>query len=388
MLSGCLVATLCFLSAPPTFRHETLDAKVGIGYGLAIADVNGDSKLDVLLVDKDTVQWYQSPTWAKHVIAEKLTPIDHVCIAARDIDGDGKFEIAIGAGWNPGDTVGSGSVHFLIAPADRTQKWEPVELHHEPTVHRMRWAKDATGRLDLIVSPLHGRGNKNGEGDGIKLLLYRRSKSVKEPWATDLIDGDLHVTHNLEPVQWDADPEDELLLAAKEGVFLLDRAGTQWTRTQLGGNASGEKVFAGASEVRTGKLPDGKRLIATVEPFHGNKVVVYAEPAGGTGLWQRSEIDDTLVEGHAVAVGDVLGVGSDQVLVGWRKKDRDDRVGIRLYSPAAGAARTWTKSLIDDNGMACEDIALADLNGDGKLDVIAAGRDTHNLKVYWNEPTK
>jgi hypothetical protein len=35
--------------------------------------------------------------------------------------------------------------------------------------------------------------------------------------------------------------------------------------------------------------------------------------------------------------------------------------------------------------MACEDIAVADLDQDGRPDVVAAGRDTHNLKVYWNE---
>ncbi|MFP6907280.1 MAG: VCBS repeat-containing protein, partial [Verrucomicrobiota bacterium] len=34
--------------------------------------------------------------------------------------------------------------------------------------------------------------------------------------------------------------------------------------------------------------------------------------------------------------------------------------------------------------MACEDLKAADLNGDGKLDLIAAGRVTKNLKIYWN----
>ena len=41
--------------------------------------------------------------------------------------------------------------------------------------------------------------------------------------------------------------------------------------------------------------------------------------------------------------------------------------------------------LVDDNQMATEDIRAADLNGDGKLDIIAAGRASHNLKIYFNE---
>src|SRR5262245_1569696 len=100
------------------FKDQTIDDKIQIGYGLAIADVNGDKKPDVLLVDKAEVAWYENPGWQKHVIAEKLTQIDHVCIAAQDIDGDGKAEIAVGAGWNPGDTVNSGAVFYLVPPAD------------------------------------------------------------------------------------------------------------------------------------------------------------------------------------------------------------------------------------------------------------------------------
>lgn len=369
----------------PPFRPQTIDAGVGIGYGLAIADVNGDAKLDILLADKNVIAWYQNPGWEKRIVAEKLTDLDHVCIAARDLDGDGKSEVAAGAGWNPGDTVGSGSVHYLLPPANRLEKWAPIKLHHEPTVHRMRWAKDAAGRLDLIVSPLHGRGNKNGEGEGIKLLLYRRPADPAQPWTTELLDGDLHITHNLEPLQWDADPEDEVLLAAKEGVFLLDRREGKWTRTAVGGSRPGEPAHRGASEVRSGLLADGRRLIATVEPFHGNEVCLYTPPGAGAGLWDRKVIDTSLVEGHAVAVGDVAGAGGVQVLVGWRKKDAAGKVGIYYYAPADAAGSRWERSFLDDNGMACEDIALGDLNSDGRLDVIAAGRDTHNLKVYWNE---
>ena len=64
----------------------TID-NISIGYGLQIDDVNGDGKPDILLADKSTVQWYEN--WVKHVIAKDLTERDNVCIAAKDIDGDG-----------------------------------------------------------------------------------------------------------------------------------------------------------------------------------------------------------------------------------------------------------------------------------------------------------
>ena len=44
----------------------------------------------------------------------------------------------------------------------------------------------------------------------------------------------------------------------------------------------------------------------------------------------------------------------------------------------------WQSHWIDDNGMACEDIQVMDMNGDGKPDIVASGRATQNLKIYWN----
>ena len=177
------------------FEKQVLDSKVSIGYGVAIGDVDGDGKLDVLMADAKQYVWYRNGDWKKFVLAENVTAQDNVCIAARDIDGDGKVEIAVGAAWNPGDTVNSGSVHYLIRPADPTQMWEVVNLHHEPTVHRMGWVKTGQKKYELVVVPLHGRGNKAGEGDGVKVMAYERPENPKDEWKTRVLDSSMHMTH-------------------------------------------------------------------------------------------------------------------------------------------------------------------------------------------------
>ena len=82
----------------------------------------------------------------------------------------------------------------------------------------------------------------------------------------------------------------------------------------------------------------------------------------------------------------MLGLGSDQVVVGWRGNPQNPKpVGIHLWTPLDLAAGKWRDSVVDDGGIACEDLQVADLNGDGKLDIVGAGRASHNLKLYVNE---
>ena len=380
------VTTLLRAGEPPipAFRSVEIDAKIEIGYGVALADVDGDKKPDIILADKKQIAWYRNPTWEKIVIAETLTKLDNVCVAAADIDGDGKAEIAVGAGWNPNDTVNSGAFFYLIAPKDRTQKWEPVELPHEPTVHRMRWTSNSLGHAELIVVPLHGRGNQNGEGAGVKILSYQMPADPHSPWKTEVVNDSFHLSHNFDLIKWTRQPGGELLVAAKEGVFHLVSDPGAWKSWQLVGNREGESAFAGAGEVRAARHPAG--FLATIEPMHGNQLVVYTAPGVDdiSPLWKRNVLDTSLKEGHALACGDLLGAGFDQIVVGWRAKNSEGKVGIKLFTPIDKEAKKWRQTVVDDNGMACEDLCLADLNGDGKLDIIASGRATKNLKVYFN----
>lgn len=370
----------------PKFRPVEIDAKIEIGYGLAIADVNGDGKPDILLADKKQFVWYKNPSWEKFVLAENLTKEDNVCIAAADIDGDGKCEIAVGAGWNPSDTVNSGAVFYLIAPKDRQQKWEAVKLTHEPTVHRMKWMTNSAGKFDLVVVPLHGRGNKNGEGDGVKILAYKVPSDPHGAWRTEVVDASMHLTHNFQPLPPDRAHSMRTLVGGKEGIFLLEKTESAWDRKQLVDSAAVSSK--GIGEIRVGSLPGSRRLLATVEPMHGNQLVVYT-PAETSpdASWKRIVIDESLVDGHALACADFLGAASDQIVVGWRAmgKPKDVKVGIKLFTPLDPQGKKWRETLIDDNTMACEDLVVADLDGDGRPDIIAAGRGTKNVKIYFNE---
>lgn len=376
------------LAAPPEpkFRAVNVDTNIAIGYGLSVADIDGDKRPDIVLCDKNQIAWYRNPAWEKFVVAEKLTDLDHVCVAAADIDDDGKAEIAVGAGWNPGDTQNSGALFFLVPPADRTQRWEPVKLAHEPTMHRIRWVKDWQGKMTLISVPLHGRGNNPGQGTGagVKIQRYRPPANPRDTWEVETLNEALHKTHNFDFVQWDDDATEEIAVAAKEGVFVLNwsREQSAYTSDQIGSDENG-----GCGEVRAGSLGGGKKFFAAVSPMHGNQLALFLPSKDASAkLWERRVLEENLQDGHALGCGDFLGIGRDQIVVGWRAMNRPGvKVGLKLFTPLDAEGKEWRMSVLDDNTMACEDLQLADFNGDGKLDIVAAGRATKNVKVWLNE---
>ncbi|NNE90819.1 MAG: VCBS repeat-containing protein [Verrucomicrobiales bacterium] len=388
ILPACFLFSVCCsliaFAAPPEFQWDEVEIDtIEIGYGLQLSDVNGDGKTDIVLADKSTVQWYENPGWKKHIIARDLTKRDNVCVTARDIDGDGKCEIAVGGQWNFLETIKDGAVHYLVPPADRTQPWTPVKLHHEPSVHRMHWIRGAgENEFTLVVKPLRGRGTVDGEGPGIRILEYFPPADPKAEWKTRVVGDFLHLSHNFHPVNWDDDPEEELIVAAKEGVWHFDRVEDEWKSRQL------TKDFAG--EIRDGQLPGGKRFIVTIEPMHGTKSAVYIEPDKEGDLWKQiAVLDDALKDGHALACGDFLGVGSDQIVIGWRAmhpKDTPGGPGIKVAIPPLAPGEPWHVVQISGDEVAVEDIKAADLNGDGHPDIVAAARQTKNLKIFFAKP--
>jgi hypothetical protein len=65
-----------------------------------------------------------------------------------------------------------------------------------------------------------------------------------------------------------------------------------------------------------------------------------------------------------------------------------ERCGVRVYKAADAVGTKWQRHLLDEGGVAVEDLAAVDLNGDGRPEIVAVGRATHNARIYWNRPRR
>src|SRR5262249_336184 len=155
------------------------------------------------VADANRVVWYENPTWKRRTMIEGAVPPDIVCIAACDIDRDGKIDFFLGADWRPFDTKTGGTIHWMRRGTTLDDPGQVFKIGEEPTVHRMRVAENSlTEDRQLIVAPLMGLGatkEKNWlDGRPVRILSFTIPKDpVHGPWVPSVLSEQFHVVHNI-----------------------------------------------------------------------------------------------------------------------------------------------------------------------------------------------
>ena len=161
-------------SSPLKFRAQDIADRLRRRLRRDRGDVNGDTQTDIVAISGTELVWFQAPTWEKTVIlGPGATVADNVTLAPHDIDGDGRIDVALGAGWtgqNTGTLQWVGRTGRARRPRGRCSRFPPSR----PCTASSGPTSTAT-ELELIVAPLHGKGAKGPawDGPGARLLVFR-----------------------------------------------------------------------------------------------------------------------------------------------------------------------------------------------------------------------
>jgi hypothetical protein len=293
-----------------------------------------------------------------------------------DIDGDGIPEIAFQSGFAMQAANSPGLNWFAHANADPSQPWTVKMIDRFPTSHHVAWLDlDGDGQKELLNAPLIGEKSVAPTYDQDTASVFWYSpKDWKRHVVTTQIPG---IIHRVRPVKWDAGPRDQFLVASFEGIALYRPTGRGDAMTfekQLLSHGHEERApRLGASDVGVGKH-DGKRILASVEPWHGNEVVVYTQQGAG---WARRVIFDKVSSGHEVAVVDLNGDGRDDIVANDNGRvtpqNPNATPGVHVFfAPSDPATGTWEYRRIEDK-LAMNSCVSADINGDGRPDLVCTG---------------
>ena len=365
-----IISLFCLLSvfearaaAPVAFRAHVLADDLKGGYQVAAADLNRDARPDLIALSSASRElvWFENPGWTRHVIARDLRGLINIAVA--NVGGDGIPEIAVAWEFSMRPSQSQGRVGLLRAPADPRQPWSLEEFDRLPTSHRLRWAAIEGKRPGVLINaPLAGAVAEPPDYQApVPLVLYRPGQ-----WKRETISEELQgVLHGIAVTDFDGDGREDILTASFRGLDLFTYTGAGWRRTHLADGNPDPWPKSGASEVAVGRLRKS-RFLASIEPWHGNLVVVYLQEAGA---WKRIVIDDSLAEGHALETADFDGDGRDEIVAGFRARGG----GLYLYRAADERGQRWLRQSLDSGKMATSSCVVADLNRDRRLDLACIG---------------
>lgn len=362
--------------------------------GCAIIDMNGDGKPDITCGPN----WYENPTWKKHEGIREVPRVGEFFSnngeVAVDINKDGKPDL-ISSGWQ------TNGVYWYENPGKPGVPWKPTKI------------MDSDWTEGFIVEDL------DGDGDDDVLICHWDPKPGQGVTWIEQLPGAKFATHMI-GTQGDqhgiglgdinGDGRKDIVTPVGWWEAPVDRANGQWT-------FHADYKCEGHLGIRMPVIDVNGDGLADIIYGNGHGYGLYwleqkpTTAKGGARTFERHVIDDSLSQFHTLVLADVNQDGKLDLVTGKRLRGHgDDDPGsfdpmfVVWYDIQGGK---FVPHMLSYNNMPWYDrvespnpvpnyaigtgmnINVVDMNGDGKVDIVVAGKS--GVYLFMNRglpPTK
>jgi hypothetical protein len=389
------------------------------------ADMNGDGRTDVVLSVSESdgaIAWFECPAnpaagaWTRHDIAAgEMTGVHGLQVA--DFDGDGDLDVAAAE-------MHTSPKRRVLVYLNDGDTWRPLELSRSGS-HNIRVGDiGSDGDIDIVGKNYGGEGRKielwenltapgdwdyfaaderrprserwkmglvfaDVDGNGLADIvagscIYHNplpdERMIKGPWRRTRLDGEIDVFFHA-----DVDGDDFCDLVGMSGTGLVwveaqDPSGTRWSARRVA-----DVPDARTQGYTTAQIRPGGRVELVFTRGKGLYYAVIPEKDAGGGDWEVVVVSRNSEE-EGVAAGDLDGDG-DLDLAGVAA---DGHRAVWFENPGGVVAggQPWASHEIGPSQEWLDRVALADINGDSRLDLVVTEetRDRqYNSRIYWFE---
>jgi hypothetical protein len=388
---------------------------------LRAADFDRDGDVDLLGANwrnSATVDLWQNDlnnrlsldNWSRRVVDE-ARPWNAVFITAGDLDGDGLLDIIAGGWWygNPGRPDGTWERRAIGSPLNNMAAVFDYNLDGKLDVlgtpwagsgadSSFRWAvNDGAGSFTVLDNVPAGQGDflqgvaagrfrvrgpietalswHNGTGQGIQMLTTP-ADPLNQPWAWRRLTS-TDQQEQLTMGDIDRDGDMDLLL----GTMWLRNDNGSYTLLPLSTTTDPPDRSRLADVNRDGRLDAVVGFVGISTPA---KLAWYEQPADAAGTWAEHVVA-TVVGPMSLDVADIDRDGDIDVVVGEHNLAQPETARLIVFENADARGGTWQQHVVYTGDEHHDGAQLADMDGDGDLDIISVGWGHPRVLLYRNQ---
>ncbi len=356
----CLACALAWAAGRPgeiPFVKHTLD--LGAAETAAVADINGDGKPDIISGEN----WYEGPKWTPHKFRElgyRDNYVDAFSDLPLDVNGDGAVDV-IGCTWF------SRRIYWSENPGPRGGVWKEHQIYSgQPVEFAFLVDLDNDGKARELLPQFGGK-------EGGTVWFELKNGAFIRHVVSAATDG-----HGIGAGDVNGDRRADILTPEGWYEAPADPRAGEWRFHRAFGLAS------------TGYLHvvdvDGDGRNDVVTSLAHDYGLLWIRQEAGNVFGKPSVIDESWSQAHAVTLADLNGDGRPDLVTGKRYmahngRDPGEREPLGVYwyeyrKSEDGKRIEWIRHVLDystrtGGGM---QIAVADVDGDGDLDIVTPGK--------------